>query len=301
VAVDEVVKARAGSRNPFDRSGLASLDDLESPYWRETFCRLEEFQRQFLSRQQEFISPEYKWPVDTLHEWSRVWEYPYVYFHLKAWLERRTPTDALPRVLDFGSGVTFFPFVLAAEGLWVEAVDVDPVVERDLGRAIELMPCSPGRVSFTRCSQDHIPLEDASVDAAFSISVLEHVSDPGRAVLEVARVLAPGGLFVVTMDVCVEGWLQLKPGPFRRLMNLLEERFEWMAPQETVHPSRVLDTRSSPYVPDGSSSRSYPFLRFVKRQLRRLLGPRIIPQNRLCSMGLALRKPADLRPADWCG
>ncbi len=40
------------------------------------------------------------------------------------------------------------------------------------------------------------PLDDASVDLAVSDFVLEHVTDPDAFVLELARVLRPGGMFI---------------------------------------------------------------------------------------------------------
>ena len=69
--------------NPFNRSGLASLDDLRKEYWKESFCKLEQDQHDFLSKEKDFRSSEYEWPRDALHCWSHVWEYPYVYHHLK--------------------------------------------------------------------------------------------------------------------------------------------------------------------------------------------------------------------------
>ena len=43
-----------------------------------------------------------------------------------------------------------------------------------------------------------LPLPDASFDGAMSTQVLEHVTDPGRALRELARVLRPGGRLVLT-------------------------------------------------------------------------------------------------------
>ena len=51
---------------------------------------------------------------------------------------------------------------------------------------------------LVQAEADHLPLRDGSVDAVVALDVLEHVDD--RAVLaEVARVLRPGGLLVVSV------------------------------------------------------------------------------------------------------
>lgn len=91
------------------RSGYASLDDLEPTDWKDIFTELENIQSDFLSREGKFRSPEYKWPHDPLHCVARPWEYAYVFSNLKDWQESHPEIDQL-KVMDFGSGVTFFPF-----------------------------------------------------------------------------------------------------------------------------------------------------------------------------------------------
>jgi 2-polyprenyl-3-methyl-5-hydroxy-6-metoxy-1,4-benzoquinol methylase len=44
---------------------------------------------------------------------------------------------------------------------------------------------------------DTASLKPGSIDAAIMLHVIEHLDDPGRAVLQVHRVLKPGGIFVV--------------------------------------------------------------------------------------------------------
>ncbi len=110
----------------FQRCGLAALSDLASPEHRDSFANLEIEQAAFLDMEAEFRSKEYKWPRDPLHDWARVWEYPYVYYHLAAWM-KTLPQDYKPLVADVGSGDTFFPFSIAKLGYQVICTDIDPI------------------------------------------------------------------------------------------------------------------------------------------------------------------------------
>lgn len=47
---------------------------------------------------------------------------------------------------------------------------------------------------FVAASAEDLPFRDGSVDAVWSVTVLEHVAEPERALEEVARVLRPGGV-----------------------------------------------------------------------------------------------------------
>ncbi len=58
-----------------------------------------------------------------------------------------------------------------------------------------------------------LPFEDASVDIVFSKQVLEHVERPHELIVDVARVLAPGGIFVGSTS-------HLEPYHGRSTMNL---------------------------------------------------------------------------------
>jgi len=46
-----------------------------------------------------------------------------------------------------------------------------------------------------------LPLESASVDAAFANMVLHHAEDPGSMLREMARVVKPGGVVAVVDEV----------------------------------------------------------------------------------------------------
>ncbi len=51
------------------------------------------------------------------------------------------------------------------------------------------------QLEFHVCDAEFIPLPDQSADFVQSISVLEHVLNPGKVLREVARILKPGGFF----------------------------------------------------------------------------------------------------------
>jgi SAM-dependent methyltransferase len=57
-----------------------------------------------------------------------------------------------------------------------------------------------GNVEFRRGDAEQIPLESATVDAAFSVMVLHFLADPARAVAELVRITRPGGS-VVLLDL----------------------------------------------------------------------------------------------------
>src|SRR5262249_22621480 len=151
-------------RGPLDRNGLAALSDFKTEAWNGLFRTLEREQSDFLTRQPEFRRLEPSRSVDPLHTWSRVWEYPYVYHHLKR-LRSGRAAGAMPTVADVGSGVTFFPFAVARLGFHVLCPDVDRVCETDLDRAIKHVPHEPGSVAFRLASEATLPLGDEECDA----------------------------------------------------------------------------------------------------------------------------------------
>ena len=54
---------------------------------------------------------------------------------------------------------------------------------------------------YLTAAAENIPLVDDFVDIAVSRNSLDHVTDPGKVVDEVKRVLKPGGSFLVNVDV----------------------------------------------------------------------------------------------------
>ena len=239
----------------FNRSGLAALSDLNSPEQQDIFLKLEKEQAAFLERQSEFRSDAYKWPSDSLHDFSRVWEYPYVFHHLATYLET-LPQDAKPVVADIGSGVTFFPFSLAKIGYQVVCADIDPVCKKDLALASESASHSPGTVGFRLIESSNLPFEDSECDALYCVSVLEHIPDFEKTIAEIRRILKPGGLCLITCDINLrpEDERQLDSVQYARLMSLIDKFFVRVYSERTIHPVDVLTTKNSPYPRTNSNT-----------------------------------------------
>lgn len=75
--------------------------------------------------------------------------------------------------------------------------DLFPQVEEYVGVDLPSTGYGTGSVDVLGDGQ-RLPFRDASFDTVFCSEVLEHVPEPGRLVLEVARILKPGGTLILT-------------------------------------------------------------------------------------------------------
>ncbi|HEY1219838.1 MAG: class I SAM-dependent methyltransferase [Bryobacteraceae bacterium] len=230
------------THNPFDRAGLASVDDLSTPHWRSCFSHLESIQIEFLDAQPHH--PDYPWPRDPLHNCIRVWEYPFVYHHLQ-FQGGSLPSQTLPQAVDLGSAATFFPFAVARLGWRVIAVDADSRATSSVDRAIGRVSAGSGAVTSLLSDARSIALETESVDCVYCVSVLEHVPDFEKVISEIRRILRPAGLLVLTFDVGLRAGWELGPVSYARLSNALEGSFSAVFPARVIHPLRVLTTDNS--------------------------------------------------------
>jgi SAM-dependent methyltransferase len=256
------------SHHPFNRSGVAPLSDLSTPEWRSLFALLEKEQAGFLEQEAQFRSAAYKWPRDPLHWWSRAWEYPYVYFHLKRHRELWEAGHA-PRLVDLGSGVTFFPFVVARLGYRVTCADIDLVCSRDLSKAKSVMSARPGEVDFRLVEGARLPFDDGVLDGLYCVSVLEHIPNCSETVAEVARVIKPGGLLILTFDLDLRGDQAIGTEGYHLLRRALQQHFDYRHSETSIHPANVLNSWNSPFGLQRPSlgRRVYHGLKMTTREL----------------------------------
>lgn len=95
---------------------------------------------------------------------------------------------------DLGAGAGFITEELLKQGMNVIAVDqaehMLDVMRQKFGTG--------ARVEYHVGDAEQLPIETASVDAAFANMYLHHVEHPARAIKEMARIVKPGGNVVIT-------------------------------------------------------------------------------------------------------
>jgi SAM-dependent methyltransferase len=127
--------------------------------------------------------------------WRSV-EFSYVW----AWLGAGTNE----RVLDLGSPKDLALFLARARGLTIKATDIlesAVTLARRYATASGLASGPGGHLDCEVVDGRTLPYPDASFDAAYCVSVLEHIPENGdtKAIQELMRVVRPGGRLVVTV------------------------------------------------------------------------------------------------------
>jgi ubiquinone/menaquinone biosynthesis C-methylase UbiE len=137
----------------------------------------------------------------TLWPWFRFWEFISLYLprggELKARNEvlKHLPNLSGTKLLDVAMG-DGRNMPLIPQDCQVYGVDISSVL-------LELTQKNfPGRDMHLIVGQaESLPFPDDTFDNMFSLGALNHVNDPGRALKEMARVVKPGGLVVVSDEM----------------------------------------------------------------------------------------------------
>jgi SAM-dependent methyltransferase len=120
-----------------------------------------------------------------------------------AWADGGREDDVLPRfydllphdarrALDVGCGEGRVTRELRRRGHDAVGVDVAP-------RLVELARLRDATGDYRVAAAERLPFEDGRFDLVVAFNVLMNVDDPGRAIDETARVLAPGGRLCVSI------------------------------------------------------------------------------------------------------
>ena len=198
-------------------------------------------------------------------------EYAYV------WRQLSSPAGA--RILDLGSPKSLAHMLARHRGYEVVSTDILPEeveLTRRYATAQGLAGEGPGKVRSEVQDGRSLTYPDDSFDAAYSVSVLEHI--PGRgdsaALQELVRVVKPGGLVVITTPYDRRYRETFVDGPMyeRRQMGsepvFYQRHYDDAALSERLlgaTPARVADLRY--WGPRGTKRRGQPMALAAGRAL----------------------------------
>jgi len=94
---------------------------------------------------------------------------------------------------DLGAGTGFITQELLERNLSVIAVDQS----REMLKVLESKFGLNGKLTCLQGDAYSLPLESGSVDYVMANMFLHHIENPGRAIIEMARILKPGGKLVI--------------------------------------------------------------------------------------------------------
>lgn len=184
------------------------------------------------------------------------------------------------RALDVGTGTGHFALDLAGRGLEVVGVELSSaMLAVARGKAPVLWPASPGVVHLVRSDAATLPVASAAFDLVLSVTALEFVANPQRAVEEMWRAVRPGGGLVVGVLNALSPWAWAR----RRESEKQETPFShahFFAPWEFLRLLRILGPvtwSSSVFIgPHGAGQRWAFGLERAGRSLLRPFGALLV-------------------------
>jgi SAM-dependent methyltransferase len=108
---------------------------------------------------------------------------------------RLLPERGFQKALELGYGAGALQLLLGPNVAELHGIDLDAEPER-VGKMLEAHRV---RSQLVKGSVYEMPYEDGMFDLVFCFSVFEHLHEYPRALRETARVLAPGGVFLLGM------------------------------------------------------------------------------------------------------
>ena len=202
--------------------GIPLTGDYELVLQSEIFKAMEQYSKRFLVENKAALKGYMrKWVDDPLHQWSRQWEYPFVYSRV----QQIAQLEPQLRILDAGSGITFFPYFLNEnfDNVSIFCCDHDKTLSNTFR---QINGGKEKSVEFSYADLRELSYEDESLDMIYSISVLEHTHEYEKIIDNFYKIIKPSGLLVVTFDISLDGTRDIDVVKATEFLNLLVKRFK---------------------------------------------------------------------------
>jgi len=135
---------------------------------------------------------------DKYRDWSRLYDSAdgrNYHFHVRRNRVLELLPERLGRVLDVGCGPGVMTEVVLERGGTFDGVDLSPEMVNEAKEKFGHLP----NVSFKVGNIEAIDAPDNTYDQLICMAVIEYLKTPDRALAEMARVLTPGGIAIITM------------------------------------------------------------------------------------------------------
>ena len=200
--------------------GWLNKKTFSGPGYDQIISELENFQFNFVGKDKNYhkgwilFNDQRIVGSDLISNWSRQYEYPYVAINL-------IDGDKNLKILDVGSGYSFFPSYVRSLGFDITCSDLLDLENLYNGSG----------VSFIRDNIEETKIKD-KYDIIYSISVFEHLSDKAKAVENIYNLLKPEGKLILTMDCDLNlNMDEFTPnyGDLAKLIDILNLKFNKVA------------------------------------------------------------------------
>lgn len=201
-------------------NGIVDINSYIDCIKSNTFKELENYSNDFQELHKD----------DVFHQWSRQFEYPYVFNQIAA----NIPNNA--SILDAGSGITFFPYFLKSKFADANIQCCD--YEYSLIDVYDMIN-SQKNDKVTYNSVDLRELENGSYDIIYCVSVLEHTDNYEQILQNFHELLTDNGFLILTFDISLDGKNQIPLSKSKEILLTINKYFD------SVYKVRTLDIINS--------------------------------------------------------
>jgi ubiquinone/menaquinone biosynthesis C-methylase UbiE len=258
--------------------GIPSINEYNNLLLSDIFSDIEFFSNSFISKYDKIMKGyDRKWASGSIHLWSRQWEYPFAFFYIDK--DIRTKKEK-SRILDAGSGLTFFPYYLTKKLQEVTVYCSDN--DASLGPKFKKINLTKERVQFNVNDLSRLSYDSDFFDVIYCISVLEHLKDfeIEKILQEFKRVLRNNGLIVLTFDISLDNNSRISIEGAKKLLETLSQEFRHpsgLAASRLQQDLERKDILTTSYVRDRYDKKLLPWrptIGYVINQIVRLQVPK---------------------------